>query len=35
MKFLIWLKNLLTPLTKKAAIAYLKNNGYNVTKKDF
>lgn len=31
-QFLVFLKNLLTPLTKKAAVAYLEKNGYKVSK---
>lgn len=29
-QFLIFLKNLLTPITKAASIAYLEKNGYEV-----
>ncbi len=31
-QFLVFIKNLITPLTTKAAIAYLEKNGYEIKK---
>lgn len=33
MQFMVFIKNLITPLTKAAAIAFLERNGYDVIKK--